>query len=67
MRNLDASKEQEQIEEGMWLHRMNYLGTGKGSQETHTAATSDGKNTEDYWDTHSITLESHWRGKREDP
>lgn len=50
-RSLDASREQEQIEEGMWLYRMDDLSTGKWSWETHTTPTSDGKNVEDYWDT----------------
>lgn len=45
-RSLDASREQEQIEEGMWLYRMDDLRTGKGSWQTHTTPTSDGKNAE---------------------
>lgn len=50
-RSLDASRGQEQIEEGTWPYRMDDLSTGKGTWETHTTPTSYGKNAEDYWGT----------------
>lgn len=50
-RSLDASRGQEQIEEGTGPYRMDDLSTGKGTWETHTTPTSYGKNAEDYWAT----------------